>query len=327
MEEVNVHWRSSGGRGEYEHVPQDVLLGRNVLIKPLSVPGALLTTDVWGRIKDGKPRLRREDPGNRDILNIAPLIAALALLPDPIRQDKGTLVLPLHDKGYVIRTITFGVELTANNRAICTPRRLRILHDSNEIDLAERLMRVATLLATPGLPPQVQSDIAQYKSIVGGGIPVVGLREVASRLAAWFWAQPELNEVLEAPSDNFIAEEGKDEPEAIALTDLSADETKKRLVSHYRIDRNGKIRAAKVEVFVAQHGAVFCENCNFSFEAKYGERGKGFIEVHHVKPLAALLPNVVTKLSDLMLLCANCHRIVHRKPLLSPDGLREITLM
>ncbi len=327
MAEVQVHWRPSGGRGEYEHVPQDLLLGRNILIKPISVAGALLTTDAWGRIKDGKPRLRREDPNNRAILNVAPLIAALALLPDPMREDKGTVVLPLRDKGYVIRTITFGVEQTANNRAICTPHRMRILHDSNEIDLAERLMRVAKLLAAPGLPAQVQSDVAQYNSIVNGGVPLAALRLVASRLAKWFDAQPELNEILEAPSDDFIIEPANDEPEAIALTDLSADETKKRLVSHYRIDRSRKIRVAKVDLFTTQHGSVFCENCSFSFAAKYGHRGEGFIEVHHVQPLAALLPNVVTKLSDLMLLCANCHRMVHRKPLLSPAGLREITLM
>lgn len=68
MAEVQVHWRPSGGRGEYEHVPQDLLLGRNILIKPISVAGAVLTTDAWGRIKDGKPRLRREDPNNRAIL-------------------------------------------------------------------------------------------------------------------------------------------------------------------------------------------------------------------------------------------------------------------
>jgi 5-methylcytosine-specific restriction protein A len=244
-----------------------------------------------------------------------------------MREDKGKLVLPLRDKGYVIRTITFGVEQVANNRAICTPHRLRILHDNNEIDLTERLMSIAALLAAPGLPPEIQSDAAQYKAIVSGGVPSVGLRQVASRLAAWFEAQPELNEVLEAPSENFIVETAKEEPEAIALTDLSVDETTKRLVSHYRIDRSPKIRAAKVDLFTAQNGSVYCENCTFSFEEKYGQRGKGYIEVHHVQPLAALLPNVVTKLSDLMLLCANCHRMVHRKPLLSPDDLRSITVM
>jgi hypothetical protein len=325
--EVQVHWRPSGGRGEYEHVPQDLLLGRNILINPISVAGATLATDVWGRIKDGKPRLRREDPNNRTILNVAPLIAALALLPDPMREDKGELVLPLRDKGYVIRTVTFGVEQITNNRAVCTPHRLRILHDSNVIDLTDRLLRVASLLNTPGLPPQVQSDVTQYKSIVNGGTPLVALRVVASRLAKWFDEQPELNGLLEAPSDNFITEPTADEPEAIALSNLSVDETNKRLVSHYRIDRSRKIRAAKVDLFTKQHGSVFCENCSFSFGAKYGQRGQSFIEVHHVQPLAALLPNVVTKLSDLMLLCANCHRIVHRKPLLSPEGLREITVM
>lgn len=327
MTEVQVHWRPSGGRGEYEYAPHDLLFGRNILVAAISVPGTILTTDVWGRIKDGKPRLRREDPNNRAILNVAPLIAALALLPDPIREDKGKLFLPLRDKSYVIRTVTFGIEPIGGSRAICTPRRLRILHDSNEIDLAERLLRVATLLNSPGLPRSVQSDVDEYKAIVSGGVPSIELRAVAHRLATWFESQPDLIELLEAPSDDFLAESSKEGGDVISLMDLSADETKKKLVSHFRIDRNRKIRQAKVDLFAAQNGSVFCENCSFSFEAKYGDRGKGFIEVHHVQPLAALLPNVVTKLSDLMLLCANCHRIIHKTPLLSPEGLQAITVM
>jgi hypothetical protein len=323
---VDIRWRPTGGRGEYEHVPQSVLLGRNVIIDPISVPGARIATDVWGRIKDGKPRLRRERPNDRSILNVHTLIAALALLPDPIRQDQGRLILPLEENRYVISQISFTVNYLDNEHVICTPRRLRVLHDSNEIDLIDRLMRIAEFLSRTDLEPQVRSVAGRYVHLVRGGIPSVEIRSVADALMAWFRQHPDESEIIEAPSDEFISETQPTGAEDVELATLSVDETKRRLVSHYRIDRNQHIRRAKIQIFKGTHGQVFCENCTFNFETGYGQRGKDFIEVHHLLPLAALLPNSITKLADLMLLCSNCHRIVHRrKPLLSADALHQIT--
>jgi 5-methylcytosine-specific restriction enzyme A len=68
---------------------------------------------------------------------------------------------------------------------------------------------------------------------------------------------------------------------------------------------------------------LICEACEFDFELTYGERGRGFIEVHHGIPLHQLLPGAKTKLDDLHLLCANCHRMIHsRRPWLTLDELR-----
>lgn len=102
MPTVEIRWRPSGGRGEFEHVPQEVLIGRQIIIDAVSIPNALLTTDAWGRIRDGKPRIRRANPNNRSILNVPQLVAALAWLPEPRREDQGRVALPLRDKGYVI---------------------------------------------------------------------------------------------------------------------------------------------------------------------------------------------------------------------------------
>jgi predicted HNH restriction endonuclease len=51
--------------------------------------------------------------------------------------------------------------------------------------------------------------------------------------------------------------------------------------------------------------------CGFDFSIKYGEIGQGLIEVHHTKPVHTLKEGDKTKLEDLALLCANCHRVVH----------------
>jgi hypothetical protein len=323
--QVDIRWRPSGGRGEYEHVPQGVLLGRQIIVNTISVPGGYITTDAWGRIKDGKPRIRREHPNDRTLLNVHQLVAALALLPDPRREDIGGVVLPLRDKGYIISAITFLADPADGQQAICTPQRLRVLHDNNEIDLVDRLTRIAAFMAREDLPAPIKALANRYQHLVSSGVPVSELRSVANGLAALLEDHPEFAEAIEAPSEEFI-EHPQEPAEVPILTALTAVETERRLVSHYRIDRSRRIRTAKVRVFEHQHGRIFCENCAFDYEERYGERGRGFIEVHHVLPLAAILPNTVTNLDDLRLLCANCHRMVHwKQPMLDVEALREIT--
>lgn len=77
-------------------------------------------------------------------------------------------------------------------------------------------------------------------------------------------------------------------------------------------ERDKKIVEAKKKKVLKETGALKCEACGFDFEEKYGELGKGFIECHHLVPLAEFEVNKETRLEDLALLCANCHRMVHR---------------
>ena len=54
--------------------------------------------------------------------------------------------------------------------------------------------------------------------------------------------------------------------------------------------------------------------CGFDFEATYGELGKNYIEVHHTKPLSSMeQETIVNPETDLVCLCSNCHRMIHRK--------------
>lgn len=323
---VDVRWRPSGGRGEYEHVPVDVLLDRNVVLAPLVVGDAVIRTDVWGRIRDGKPRLRRHDPNDRSILNLPQLVAALALLPDPRREDLGEAVFPLRAKGFVISSITFNVDLQDENVAVCTPLRMKVLHDSGEIDLKGRLTRVGTLLMSDLVPREIIGVAKSFLNLIQSGSASAQLREYADEILLWIAGDSGASSYLDAPSALISVEPSTTGGEIVKLEDMGVDETKRKLRAHYKIDRSRKIRAAKVEQFKDKYGAVYCENCSFDFSTKYGLRGDGFIEVHHVIPLAAILPNTITYLSDLMLLCSNCHRMVHRRrPDLSPEELRGTT--
>lgn len=76
-----------------------------------------------------------------------------------------------------------------------------------------------------------------------------------------------------------------------------------------RYERNPVNRAKAIEI----HG-VTCKACGFNFENVYGERGKDFIEVHHVKPLHTIgAETEINPETDLVPVCSNCHRMIHRK--------------
>ncbi|MEV6065568.1 HNH endonuclease [Nocardia sp. NPDC052001] len=95
---------------------------------------------------------------------------------------------------------------------------------------------------------------------------------------------------------------------------------------HYRRERNPRIKRKKIAQFLRHHRRVHCEVCGFDFEAVYGERGKEYIECHHILPLH-VSGETETRLADLILLCSNCHRMVHRGPQwLRPNELREIVV-
>ena len=96
--------------------------------------------------------------------------------------------------------------------------------------------------------------------------------------------------------------------------DEGVDETKVKWSWHFRREsgRYSPLAQKKKDKVYEEFGKLECEVCEFDYSAKYGERGKGFIECHHKIPLHQLKPNTRTKLSDLALICANCHRMVHK---------------
>ena len=67
----------------------------------------------------------------------------------------------------------------------------------------------------------------------------------------------------------------------------------------------------KREQAIAIHG-LSCMACDFNFEKVYGEHGKGFIHVHHNKPLNETGETIVDPEKDLTVLCPNCHAMVHK---------------
>ena len=120
--------------------------------------------------------------------------------------------------------------------------------------------------------------------------------------------------------DQAAAAFGPEEPDI-------AEAQEGRLITrlHLTRERDRGIIKRKKESFRRRHGGLFCEACGFDFSSRYGARGNDFIECHHTRPVAHLMPEETTKLESLVLLCANCHRIVHvRSPWLTIDELKKI---
>ncbi len=112
---------------------------------------------------------------------------------------------------------------------------------------------------------------------------------------------------------NIISDENDDDV-------ISAEEGRVMYKLHKYKERNSSIVRLKKE---ANKINLVCEVCGFDFAQKYGDLGIGFIECHHTKPVAELTMDAKTRIEDLALVCSNCHRMLHRKGLLSVKDLRQ----
>lgn len=107
--------------------------------------------------------------------------------------------------------------------------------------------------------------------------------------------------------ENFEDQTGND----AADMEGSTIEERRRYRQHRKIERAGN--AAKL--VKKAHGCV-CQGCRMDFGVIYGAAGKDYIEAHHLIPLNELPEDVPVKLDpkeDFAVLCANCHRMIHRK--------------
>lgn len=115
---------------------------------------------------------------------------------------------------------------------------------------------------------------------------------------------------------SFTDEELRDSFELEALE----GELVQRLVIHRRRERS--LRDAKLVDHRRIHSSLKCEVCKYDFRKEFGVE---YAEVHHVKPLSITGPTI-TKLSDLAVLCANCHRVAHLEPK-RPKSLAQLRAM
>lgn len=139
-------------------------------------------------------------------------------------------------------------------------------------------------------------------------------------------AAPEFKPVLKKSIQGTINASSKKTRQAMnAFDDEEAfiDGAERKLFKlHVDRERNSKvIQRAKSSAKV-----LCCEACGFDFSKTYGDRGEGYIEGHHKKPISQMdKGGEETRIKDIALVCSNCHRMLHRmRPLITVEELKNL---
>jgi len=113
-------------------------------------------------------------------------------------------------------------------------------------------------------------------------------------------------------------------PEEISQKDKEIYEGAKKQITVNIYERDSKAR----QECIKKYGYV-CSVCNFDFEKVYGDIGKEFIHVHHLKPLSEIKEEYkLNPITDLRPVCPNCHAMLHKKrPTYRINELKKILLM
>ena len=99
-----------------------------------------------------------------------------------------------------------------------------------------------------------------------------------------------------------------------------------KIVSHLVRERQPGLAKKKRDEFMAEHGRLFCEDCKLDPVEQYGEEaGAACIEVHHHRThVAEMQPGHQSTTADLKCLCANCHKVLHRRLALGSNDPRSM---
>jgi hypothetical protein len=124
----------------------------------------------------------------------------------------------------------------------------------------------------------------------------------------------------------FYLERVFSDSERQAPADLFSQEGGKILRTHFIRERDPSLVAAKKNTFIAQHGQLFCAVCGLEERSLPAQLGYSCFEVHHILSIGQRSEEVPTRLSDLVIVCANCHRMIHStsEPLLIEELQKRI---
>lgn len=162
-----------------------------------------------------------------------------------------------------------------------------------------------------------------FKSLVE--TPIVTLAELNDKFPQYNWTPqtsglsiPEeiFNELYE-----YIQSNNSFKFTTITLEEiLKYSDGKPKVLTYKTYDRNVAARQKCLEYY-----GYDCTVCGFNFSDRYGDIGRNYIEVHHLKPIADIaMEHEIEPIKDLRPVCANCHRMLHkRRPVLSIEELKS----
>ncbi|MEO8771510.1 MAG: HNH endonuclease [Ferruginibacter sp.] len=101
--------------------------------------------------------------------------------------------------------------------------------------------------------------------------------------------------------------------EPLDLETMSVIEGAERtILKLHKIRERSKDIIDQSKLLAKNQSRFYCEVCTFNFETVYPGLGNGFIECHHKQPISEGGIRKTT-VNDLALVCANCHRMLHKK--------------
>ena len=186
-------------------------------------------------------------------------------------------------------------------------------------------LAVQQLLSGPGGHPY--RDSTHYDVIAENGtrLPPKAVFGIAASRALGFEVQPQhfrggigthCFRAIEAAGYSILSKNDPGQPNKVPpdTEDRIWIEGNPKVALHLRRERGSGVSSAKKRAFKSEHGRLACEQCGLEAETVYGpEFGGACIEVHHILPLSQGSHAQETRLEDLQCVCANCHRIIHRR--------------
>ena len=86
------------------------------------------------------------------------------------------------------------------------------------------------------------------------------------------------------------------------------EERKRKYVKRHLASERDRVLAGRVKL----RDGYRCKVCDMNFENRYGVLGRRFAEAHHVRQLGKTKEGTSIVADDLITVCANCHRMLHR---------------
>lgn len=318
MTTCSVRWRSSGGRGEFEYVPAESLEDREILVlfEPLNV---IIPAEVRAIKAQGKPRLRKFDKKNRSKFHLPQLVMAVARLPEPAREDTlHEVAFPLRNKSFVMDSMDFDIIEDDGITATLAPLRVSIRNSDYKIELQDRFNAIATdlqnLIKISKKHPELAAAIKVHGDEVQKAVNSTTIRKAADDINE---IQTKIFGLTNAASATAV-EEISSSPPADIEDDIVGVEGRLLVRMHVYKERDRAFAArAKKYYRDKNNGKLTCEACGLDPIALYGIDGERCIEAHHKVPIEELQPDSITRVEEMAMVCASCHRIIHtRKPCL-----------
>jgi len=327
MTTCEVHWRPSGGRGEFEFVPADSLMDRDIHVD-FDQLGIRIDSEVSGKQAQGKPRLRKKEPNNRDKLHLPQLVMAVAAMPEPARSDLlHSVQFPLENKAFVMDQMDFDVVEDDGITVVLSPLRVSILHSGFQVQLDDRLRAIAEDIANVATirakSPELADAVEAHAAEIAKGINSGAIRKTADKLIevkSKLFGQTNAGSAL-----TLVEADAKPEVEA---EEISGKEGRILTRLHVYKERDRKFAKQVKDYYRHMNGGkLACVACGTVPVDLYGEAGDRSMEAHHKVPIEELQPDSITPVTEMAMVCATCHRVIHSvKPCMTIDQVKALLL-